>query len=114
MKIKSLVIASALVGGLLSSASAITTTPAKFEAPAPLKTIQPIEIPTSHRGTTVNLTMTIDEAGKPSNVRVASVNDQAAYKRIIATVSKWEFTPARKNGQPVSTKVELPLEVKGL
>jgi outer membrane biosynthesis protein TonB len=53
-------------------------------------------------------------AGKPSNIRVANVSDQAAYKRIIDTVAKWEFSPARKNGQPVTTRVELPLEVKGL
>lgn len=116
MKIKSLVIASAFAGVLLSSASALTATtmPVKFEAPAPLKTIQPIEVPSSHRGDTVNLTMQIDAAGKPSRIRVSSVHDQAAYKRIIATVSKWEFSPARRNGQAVPARVELPLEVKGL
>lgn len=109
MKIKSLVLASALAGGLFTSASALS-----FEAPVPVKTIQPIELPSYHRGSTINLTMTIDEAGKPSNVRVSSVSDQAAYKRIIATVSKWEFSPARKNGLAISSKVQLPLEVKGL
>ena len=58
--------------------------------------------------------MTIDAAGKPSNVRVMSTGDQAAYKRIIATVSQWEFSPARKNGVAVSSRIVLPLEVKGL
>lgn len=114
MKIKSLVIASAFAGVLLSSASALTTSAAKFEAPAPLKTVQPILVPTSHRGSTVNLTMTIDAAGRPSHIRVADVGDQAAYQRMIDTVSKWQFSPARKNGQAVTTRVELPLEVKGL
>jgi protein TonB len=71
-------------------------------------------VPMNHPGSTVNLRLTIDQNGKPSNVRVDRVSDQTAYKQIIATVSKWEFTPARKNGQPVTTHVTLPLEVKGL
>jgi protein TonB len=115
MKIKSLVIASAFAGVLFSSASAITTTPAAtFEAPAPIKTAEPVLVPSSHHGSMVNVTMTIDQAGKPSNIRVANVSDQAAYKRFVDSVKKWEFSPARKNGQPVSTRVELPVEVKGL
>lgn len=115
MKIKSLVIASAFAGVLFSSASAITTAaPVKFEAPAPLKAAEPVLIPTSHQGSLVNVTMTIDRAGKPSNIRVANVSDQAAYKRFVDAVKKWEFSPARKNGEPVSTRVELPVEVKGL
>ncbi len=118
MKIKSLVIASAFAGVLFSSASAITTAPAaapvKFEKPAPLKTIEPIMVPSNHPGSTVNLRMTIDKNGKPSDVRVENVNDQRAYKSIIATVSQWEFKPARKNGEAVSSRVALPLVVKGL
>lgn len=115
MKIKSLVIASAFAGVLFSSASAITTTAAaKFEKPAPLKTVEPILVPMSHPNSTVNLTLVIDRNGKPSNIRVANVSNQAAYKNIIDTVSKWEFSPGRKNGEAVTTRVELPLEVKGL
>jgi hypothetical protein len=116
MKIKSLVIASAFAGVLFSSASALTTNaaPVRFEKPAPVKTVQPILVPTSHHSSIVNLTMVIDEAGKPSKIRVADVSDQSAYQGIIDTVAKWEFSPARKNGQPVATRVELPLEVKGL
>lgn len=114
MKIKSIIATAALLGVMSATASALTTTAVSFEAPVPVKTIQPIEVPASHNGSTVNLNMTIDAAGKPSNVRVANVRDQAAYKRIIATVSQWEFSPARKNGVAVPAKVELPLEVKGL
>ncbi len=113
MKIQS-VIATAALLGVLSSASALTTTAVSFEAPVPIKTIQPIELPSSHRGSEVSLSLTVDATGKPSNVRVANVRDQAAYKRIIATVSKWEIAPARKNGVAVPAKIQLPLEVTGL
>jgi outer membrane biosynthesis protein TonB len=114
MKIKSLIATAALLGVMSATASALTTTAVSFEAPVPVKTIQPIELPPSHGSSMVNLSMTVDAAGKPSNVRVMNARDQAAYKRIIATVSQWEFSPARKNGVAVPTKVELPLEVKGL
>ena len=119
MKTKSLVIAAALVGGLLSTASALTLVapstnaagPVKFEVPAPAKVIQPVMLPPRHEGRMVTLTMTIDETGKPRNVRVTSTRDQAPYERLLKTVSKWEFKPALKNGVPVSSKIELPLEV---
>ncbi len=113
MKIQS-VIATAALLGVLSSASALTTTAVSFEAPVPIKTIQPIELPSSHRGSEVSLSLTVDATGKPSNVRVANVRDQAAYRRIIATVSQWQFAPARKNGVAVPAKIQLPLEVTGL
>lgn len=113
MKIQS-VIATAALLGVLSSASALTTTAVSFEAPVPVKTIQPIELPASHRGSEVSLSLTVDATGKPGNVRVANVRDQAAYRRIIATVSQWQFAPARKNGVAVPAKIQLPLEVTGL
>lgn len=75
MKIKSLVIASVLAGGLFTSASALTTAAVSFEAPVPVRTIQPIELPPSHRGSEVSLSMTIDVTGKPRHVRVANVSD---------------------------------------
>lgn len=114
MKIKSIIATAALLGVMSATASALTTTAVSFEAPVPVKTIQPIELPSSHRGSEVNLSMTVDAAGKPSNIRVMNTRDQAAYKRIIATVAQWEFSPARRNGVAVPAKVELPLEVKGL
>lgn len=120
MKIQSLLLATIVTSGLFAaSASAITTVaPAKnkvtFEAPAPAKVIQPIRLPSSHRGSVVSLTMNVDASGKPTNVRVMSTSDQKAYKDIIATVSKWEFTPAMKNGKAVPSRIELPLEVKGI
>lgn len=123
MKIKSLVIASAFAGVLLSSASAATVTtlapvkaaaPVKFEAPAPLEVVAPVQMPYYHKSPDVTLRMTIDEHGRPSNVRVAGTRDQASYQRLVSAVSQWKFSPGRKNGQPVATRVELPLEIKGL
>jgi TonB family protein len=97
-----------------SSAFAITTTAPQsvtFEKPAPVKTAGNIQLPQRHEGATVTVSMTVDENGKPRNVRVLDQGDQSQYKSLVAAVSKWEFSPARKNGKAVSTRVELPLEV---
>lgn len=119
MKIKSLVIATlasvvstAAFAG--SAASAESTETSFFEAPVPVKVVQPVQIPSHHESTELTLTMTIDENGKPRNVEVASKTDQEAYKRLRATVAQWRFKPARKNGENVPAKVVLPLEVTGL
>ncbi len=121
MKLKSIIAIAALLGVFASSASALTTVapakaaePVKFEAPSLSKFIAPVMLPTRHEGSMVNLSMTVDANGKPTHVRVKGASDQDAYKHLIATVSQWEFAPARKNGKAVSSKVELPLEVKGL
>jgi protein TonB len=121
MKIKFIAATAALLGVFASSASAITTlapvkaaAPVKFEAPAPIKVVAPVQMPYFHKGPDVTMRMTIDENGQPHNVRVAGTSDQQSYKQLVAAVSQWKFTPARKNGQAVATRVELPLEIKGL
>lgn len=120
MKIKSILATAALLGVLASSASAITVldpvqaaAPVKFEAPVPAQ-VGSIQLPHFHQGADVTVRMTIDENGQPHNVRVTGTRNQAAYKRLVSAVSQWKFTPGRKNGQAVATRVELPLEVKGL
>ena len=117
MKTKSLVIA-ALLGGLLSSASAFTlvtpaatATPVKFEAPVPSKVVSPTELPPSFKGQTVDVSFTVDVNGQVSNVRLVRATDQYLTKSLVSALSQWKFTPARKNGVPVSTKVVLPLQL---
>lgn len=121
MKMNKIFFAAAFAGGLLSAPAFATTTHAhgqmnaaiKFEAPVPVRTTEPIELPERHPGSSVKLTMTIDEFGRARNVRVASTNDQSSYRQLLDTVSQWQFTPARKDGKAVSARIELPLEVKG-
>ncbi|SDS16647.1 TonB family protein [Opitutus sp. GAS368] len=115
MKIKSLVIASALAGGLFCSASALTTVApgkiANFEAPAPESVVSPTRLPASSNGSIVTLSMTIDESGRPHNIKVVSRGDQDLAPRLVSAVSQWKFKPALRNGVPVSIKVVLPLQL---
>ena len=118
MKTKSPVIAAALLGGLLSSASAFTLVvpvapapPLKFEAPAPATVVSPTELPSSFKGQTVDVALTISASGEVSDVRLVRGTDRSLTKSLVSTLSQWKFTPARKNGVPVSSKVVLPLQV---
>ena len=116
MKTKSLVIAAALLGGLLSSASAFTlvapaAAPVKFEAPKPAEIVTPTELPPSYKGQTVDVTFTVDANGQVSNVRLVRATDRYLTKSLVTALSQWKFTPARKNGVPVSAKVFLPLHL---
>ncbi len=112
MNSRQLFLATALVGGLLSSTSAIPrVAPADFDAPAPTKVVAPTGLPRSHIGAIVTLKLTVDAAGQPHNIQVLSDRAPALTKRLVAAVSQWQFTPARQNGVPVGCTIELPLEL---
>jgi TonB family protein len=115
MNIKSLVIASALAGGLFCSASAITTvTPGQitnFVAPVPASVVSPTDLPPSLKGATVILRLTVDAAGNPSNIKIVRGDSEALRRNLVSAVSQWKFKPALKNGVPVATQIELPLQL---
>lgn len=108
-----LILATALVGGLLSTASAATrVAPADYAAPMPAKVVAPTELPRSHIGAIVMLRLNVDAAGQPSNIRVLSERDPALRQRLVEAVSQWRFSPARENGVAVGATIELPLELQ--
>ena len=119
MKTKHIVLAAALLGGLLSTSAFAVTTDAhakavaamKFEAPVPAEVVQPTGLSPSLVGETVQISLTIDAAGKPHDVKAMSSHDQALLRNVVAAVSQWKFTPARMNGVPVATKAVLPLRL---
>jgi len=118
MKTQKFVLAAAVLG-LLSTSAFATTVAAhdqtlaaiKFEAPVPVKVVSPADLPRRAEGSTVTLQMTIDAAGQAHDIKVVSRSDDAVSKRVVAAVAQWQFNPGRKNGTPVSTKIELPVEL---
>lgn len=120
MKMKSIVIASALLGGLLftttSFANVIVATspavsPEKFEAPVPVKVVNPTGLFRHHEGAIVKLSLTIDATGRPHDIRIMSSWDENLKERLLSAVSQWRFTPAMKNGAPVPARILLPIEL---
>ncbi len=118
MKIKSLIATAALLGVMSTSAFALTTvaTPGKaaasLEKPALTKVVNPTKLPRSFMGETVMLNFTVDAQGRAHDINVMWQSDSALRRSLIEAVSQWEFTPARKDGLAVPTRVSLPVELK--
>ena len=114
MKSKTILLTAALLGGLFTASAYAGTrvAPADFSTPAATKIVAPTGLPRSYIGAVVRLQFTVDATGQPRDIRVASNGDQALTSRLVAAVSQWQFTPARQNGVAVSTRVEMPLEIR--
>ena len=114
---KIIALSAILLAGVVSSAFATTASShanvakaVAFEAPVVAKLVSPTGLSPRHKGTTVTVTMTIDDKGQPSNISVHG-NDAKLKKSLVAAVSQWEFTPAKKNGVAVSSRVVVPVEL---
>ncbi len=118
MKTTKILLSAVISAGLLSTlswanviVSPAASVPANFAAPAPASVVSPTGLPNRYVGATVRLTMIIDAAGRPHDIKVVSPRDAALAQKLVAAVSQWQFTPGRKDGAPVSTRIELPLEL---
>jgi TonB family protein len=119
MNYKNILLAAALVGGLLSpiaaqaagTGSVIAARGDGFRAPAPLHVVSPVNVPRRYQNETIRLSMTVDEAGRPRNVQLLAGSDPALAKHLLPAVARWQFKPASLNGRPVSTDVVLPLQL---
>jgi TonB family protein len=118
MNLKKIILSAALVGGVFSASAFATTVDAHaqvtkavaFEAPALTKMVSPTNLSRRH-GTTVRLSMTIDANGQPSDIKVVSREDAAISRSLVTAVSQWQFTPAKKNGVAVPSKITVPVEL---
>ncbi|NNE44510.1 MAG: M56 family metallopeptidase, partial [Gemmatimonadetes bacterium] len=84
------------------------------EAPRPLKTVPPVypEPPlTMGEGGVVRLSLVVDEAGLPTEIRVVEGVD--AYPELeraaVEAVKQWTFHPATADGVPVKAQIVLPV-----
>lgn len=117
MKTKSLILAAALAGGVLSASTfgyakeTAATDVAQLAAPVVTKIVHPTGLSRRNDGATVRVTLSLDEHGKPSDIRVLSNNDRNLRESLVPAVAQWEFVPARVNGKAVPARVELPIKL---
>jgi TonB family protein len=83
--------------------------PASFDRPVPVLAVSTANLPRRPVGAAVMLRLTIDEEGRPANIRVLSDRGEALDKDLVATVSQGRFIAARRAGVPMKGTVELPL-----
>ena len=115
---KFLLLSAALLGGVLSTSAFATTADAHarvakaaFEAPVVTKVVSPAGLARRFEGATVTVSLTVDANGQPSDIKLVSQGDRALSRSLVSAISQWHFTPAKKNGVPVTTKVMLPVEL---
>ena len=117
MKMIKLLAGAALAGGLISSTFASEEAPtawpqsARTDKPTVTKVVNPTGVPQRHEGATVDVTFTVDANGQPHHIKVLSPADPDLTRSLVPAIAQWRFTPAQKNGAPVSTRVLLPLKL---
>lgn len=78
--------------------------------PIPVAVVTP-RVGSEYAGAAVEVSFTVDVAGKPVDISVVSTSDAVLAERVIAAVQQWRFQPAERNGVPVATKVVLPVRI---
>lgn len=78
--------------------------------PVPVAVVSPSVSP-DYAGAKVDVAFTVDAKGTPTGLKVVSSPDAAIAKAVTDAVKKWRFTPAKKDGVAVATKVVLPIRI---
>jgi hypothetical protein len=124
MKNYSLLLASLATAALFTTPALADSTPAcstcptcaaKLTAePYPIKVVNPTNLPRDFVKSTINVALTVDEKGVPSEVRTLGPVDRRVAARVVSAVSQWRFSPKVVNGVPVSGRCVLPIELTGV
>lgn len=82
----------------------------RSDIPVPLAVVTP-QVHTEYAGTTVNVTFTVETNGKPEDIRIAGAPDSVLADQVTAAMARWRFAPAKRAGQVVAMKVEVPIRI---
>ncbi|RKI68566.1 TonB family protein [Corallococcus sp. AB049A] len=89
----------------LLSASPVTP-PVPVEAPPP---VMPADVPPLTEAVRVLLRLTIDAAGKVSQVEVRESGGASFDAAAMAAALRWRFEPARQGEEPLEVRVDVPV-----
>lgn len=82
--------------------------------PYPIKVVNPTNLPRDFVKSTINVALTVDEKGVPSDVHTLGPVDRRVAARVVSAVSQWRFSPKVVDGVPVSGRCVLPIELTGV
>jgi protein TonB len=92
-------------------------TPSASKPVSTLKMIPPI-YPKNQRqkgiGGKVLIEAMVDATGKVTSAKVIESPDPAFSESALKAVHQWVFNPATKDGQPISSKVQIPISFKSV
>jgi len=78
--------------------------------PVPVSVVVPT-VESGYAGATVEIEFTVDATGLPTALKVKSSPDAALGEVVVDAVKQWRFTPAKRDGLPVATRVVLPVRI---
>jgi len=117
MKTKYILLGAALLGSLLN----VTAFAAnelmelrplkKSDRPVLTKVVAPTSVPATYVGSTVMVSLTVNAAGEPRNIRILDPDDLALTNKLLPVLSQWRFDPVSKDGVRVESKVLLPIKL---
>lgn len=85
----------------------------KTEPPVPVRTVAP-EVPPdfARSGVTglVTISLTVDDRGNVQDEKVIKSSHRELEVPALAAIKRWKFKPARKDGNPVSAHVAIPIK----
>lgn len=81
-------------------------------APVAETIVNPAGVSRQHIGSTLTVSLVVDENGRPQDVTVASPADRRLTQSVVKAVSQWRFTPAMQDGTPVSQRITIPIEIQ--
>ena len=95
------------VGSDMYSVDELDTPPKPIEQVAP---VYPPHFKERKRRGVVNLEMVVDEVGDVVSITTLTSTDHAFTRSAMKAVVQWRFEPGKKDGKPVKTLVQLPMQ----
>lgn len=97
------------VMGTTLVASAAVTQPRPVETPAPA---YPQELEDTGQSGQAVIALTITPGGRVAETRVQEADHPAFGRAALAVLDQWRFEPARRDGEPIAQRVELPFQFR--
>jgi|GEM_PF-1482166 len=82
------------------------------ERPVPLSIVEPSLTPElKQEGGRATLEFVIDPTGTPTRIKVMDTSNPRFARSALAAVGKWKFKPGMVKGEPVATRLTVPLKM---
>ncbi len=110
MKIKNILVNLSLACFLASAPVALAETK---EPPVPVRTVAPeypMELRREGVSGVVMVKCTIDVQGNVVDPEIEKSSNGAFEQPALAALKKWKFKPAKQDGNPVATRVSIPIK----
>ena len=116
---KSLLLAAALAGVALtgnalaySPKDSAGTDATPVPRVIPSSVVNPTGLPRSFAGLLVNIEFTLDQDGKPQDIKVLRVDDTVLKRQLVAAFRLWRFEPGVVDANASQKRFILPLEIR--